>query len=1532
VGVNGTGSGGGGGGAGSTGSGGAASGTIAGTGTTLNGGNGGAGVVSTATGNPGSIYGGGGSGGYAIAGASEQNGGSGANGLVVLSWPAVEPTTQASNITFTGITNSQITINWTVGSGTNSIVLIKSGSAINSPPVDATTYTASTVWNSGSQIGTGNYVVYTSTGNSVTVTGLSCTTTYHVAVYTFNGSFGSENYLTTSPAIGNTISGGGYSGTLTIGPSAANFTTISSAITALGACGGITGPVRLALQSGYSSTVETFPLSIAAIPGASATNTVTIYPAVTGLKITSADATGTLNLNGVDYLIIDGRVGATGSTRDLTIENTVTDGYTVTFDNGATNKAIKYCNIKGRNTTSGEGVMWFGSSTPGNSNNTIDNCDIGPDAGTTPLVLIYSNASTGTTNANNSVTNCLLHDYFVSGGASSGINCNINNTAWTITGNSFYQTASRTASAATGYDGIAIFSGDGYTISNNYIGGSSASCGGGALTITGGFNNTFYGIYFYNGLATTNTCSLQGNVINNISFQTTPSVTGNLYFVGMHLRDGKINIGNITGNTIGSATGTGGITINISNASAGTFYNSGIEYYAVSGLVQNNTIGSIAINCTAAGSGAINFDGIFSVNALQNAGITISGNTIGSASSASSIQTTGNATVPVFVRGISFGPANTGDITVSGNTIANILNNSATTSSYIRGIECFGTARTGTISGNVIRDLTSASSSTYNDGSAAVSGIVVTNSGNSHLISQNSIYKLTSTHATAAFSFNGIVCNTDVTIERNLIYSLTLSSSSTLNSSLVSAIQISPPSGITVCNVKNNMIRLGFDGNGNVINLGTKFIGIWDYWGDNYIYNNSIYIGGQISVSTPIPVACIYNDNNNSIIQNNILFNDRSYSDNNNLALLMGITYYAQACNYNCLYRPGGVGYSLAYRNGIRYADLAAWQSSGLGFDANSVSNEPGFVDELGATPNLHMRPSAGTCSDNGTVIAAVTNDFDGDSRSATPDIGADEYAFAGLIWNGSTSTAWNTGSNWTINTIPKKADVVLIPTGKTNYPVITSAYDAGAYNTTIESGASITVGPNAKLDLTGNITNSNGVDGIVIKSDASGTGSLLHYRTGVQATIERYVTGDDAIALRKYHFVSIPLVPSNNSLSGIFLYSYLFDFDEALNDWHGLGTPTTTPLDETRGYMVYAPFDAGATYLFQGEMNSNAAGSAFTALTTYSGASAGLSNKGWNLVPNPFPSAIDWDVATGSGWTKTNIDNTIYLWHPGPTYALSVFGTYINGVGVNGGSRYIAQGQSFLVHANNNSPILSMDNRVRVHNSQPFLKNGVEIIPDLLRLKATTDLSSDETVIHFMKVSTENFDNEFDAYKLTGGADAPYLATITQDGTKLSINSLPYGFGERLIPLSFSLNKASSVTFTATGMENFTMVPPIYLEDLLLGTIIDLQQQPVYTFNYQPGQTNRFQLRFNNITADKDAPMSEGNIFYSRGKININVPSMEGNDAVVQVFDIAGRQLSTTRITINGIVQVKAPVATGVYIVRVLSGNGAFTERVLIQ
>lgn len=114
---------------------------------------------------------------------------------------ANEPATQATGVSGYSLQNGNLTISWTRGNGSKCIVLVKSGSAVDANPVDATSYTANATFGSGTQIGTGNYVAYLGTGTSVTLSALSAATTYYVAVYELSGSGGSENYLA-PPATG----------------------------------------------------------------------------------------------------------------------------------------------------------------------------------------------------------------------------------------------------------------------------------------------------------------------------------------------------------------------------------------------------------------------------------------------------------------------------------------------------------------------------------------------------------------------------------------------------------------------------------------------------------------------------------------------------------------------------------------------------------------------------------------------------------------------------------------------------------------------------------------------------------------------------------------------------------------------------------------------------------------------------------------------------------------------------------------------------------------------------------------------------------------------------------------------------------------------------------------------------------------------------------------------------------------------------------------------------------------------------------
>jgi hypothetical protein len=78
-----------------------------------------------------------------------------------------------------------MTIGWTRGSGDNVLVVVRAGSPVNAYPLDGTFYNANIAFGSGTQIGTGNYVVYNGSGTSVTLTGLVSDSTYYFAIYEY---------------------------------------------------------------------------------------------------------------------------------------------------------------------------------------------------------------------------------------------------------------------------------------------------------------------------------------------------------------------------------------------------------------------------------------------------------------------------------------------------------------------------------------------------------------------------------------------------------------------------------------------------------------------------------------------------------------------------------------------------------------------------------------------------------------------------------------------------------------------------------------------------------------------------------------------------------------------------------------------------------------------------------------------------------------------------------------------------------------------------------------------------------------------------------------------------------------------------------------------------------------------------------------------------------------------------------------------------------------------------------------------------
>jgi len=96
------------------------------------------------------------------------------------------PTTAASNIVFSNILSSSVNIQWNNGDGVKRLVVMRRDNPVSTLPQNLSFYSASTSYGSGTTIG-GGYSVFTNTGNSVTVTGLTAGATYYVTVYEYNG-------------------------------------------------------------------------------------------------------------------------------------------------------------------------------------------------------------------------------------------------------------------------------------------------------------------------------------------------------------------------------------------------------------------------------------------------------------------------------------------------------------------------------------------------------------------------------------------------------------------------------------------------------------------------------------------------------------------------------------------------------------------------------------------------------------------------------------------------------------------------------------------------------------------------------------------------------------------------------------------------------------------------------------------------------------------------------------------------------------------------------------------------------------------------------------------------------------------------------------------------------------------------------------------------------------------------------------------------------------------------------------------------
>lgn len=461
----------------------------------------------------------------------------------------------------------------------------------------------------------------------------------------------------------------------------------------------------------------------------------------------------------------------------------------------------------------------------------------------------------------------------------------------------------------------------------------------------------------------------------------------------------------------------------------------------------------------------------------------------------------------------------------------------------------------------------------------------------------------------------------------------------------------------------------------------------------------------------------------------------------------------------------------------------------------------------------------------------------------------------------------------------------------------------------TINLTQSLIINSEASLTVNGTLTNNAGNTGIVIKSDASGTGSLIT-SNGVGATVERYVAGDWSSATSGWHQISSPVAAQALSAfetSGTNNGYDLYGWDEPTNTWKNykdVGFATwngSANFNVGQGYMI--SYEANQTKTFTGALNvSNVTRNDLSN-------TGGFWYTGWHLVGNPFSSAVQWN---NGSWALTDVAGTCKIWN---SASKSYSDIAANGI--------IPSAQGFMIKVADATNSITIPASARVHNSTNWYKSGNQTEKFFLIAAEQSGLSAQESQILVNPDATPEYDFDFDSHFLAGYA--PQFYSIAGD-INLSTNTLPSLPDDAIIPFGFVKNEATQFNIT---MQEQISGYIVYLNDLLTGIEHNLTDQPVYSFTSAEGDDpNRFLLYFAPVSVNKPSQGNAYGIYSYAGQVYIsNTPS----NAQITLSTLTGQVVMQRNTGGSGLVTLNAAsLPKGVYIVTV-QGEGARVSRKVV-
>lgn len=495
------------------------------------------------------------------------------------------------------------------------------------------------------------------------------------------------------------------------------------------------------------------------------------------------------------------------------------------------------------------------------------------------------------------------------------------------------------------------------------------------------------------------------------------------------------------------------------------------------------------------------------------------------------------------------------------------------------------------------------------------------------------------------------------------------------------------------------------------------------------------------------------------------------------------------------------------------------------------------------------------------------------------PDITPNASVYFDAIFNafvGPTSS-WSNPTNWSRNEVPTSDHLVYIPY---NQDVKIGQLDqANAWDILVEGS-------------------------LKIKSDSSGTGSLIFNNPHVPAIIERFISAPENWP-NNGHFISSPVEMQSLSsfeTTGLNNDFNIYGWDENTGSWISYKDP---------GFVIWNEgnfFREGCGYLiaYQNDQNQVFTGPIHVKDVVLSQLSFSPSQgEGWHLLGNPFSSALAWN---NGNWNLNNVAGIAKVWNP---LYQSYHDVFIGEI--------IPSAQGFMVQVNIPNNSITIPSQARVHSNLNILKASKGLFCKII----ARPVNSNATQEFFMRLetgATPNYDFYWDSQFIEGLA--PHLYAIC-DNQKLSTFTTHSIAPNSEIPLGFK--KIAANDYTLQLVEN-NLPLLISLLDLKTNQTQNLSLNPVYSFSAQDNDPeNRFILRFEapiGINAIKNQIQD----LYVRDHMLYLANLTE--KSIVEIFGLEGTLLFRCSSSSN---KIPLNLATGTYLLRISSNNNQAFKLIFI-